>query len=147
LQAAKYWPELCEIVGRRELATDERFADADAIRENAAVATDLLRAVFAERTADEWREQLADFSGQWVLVQDTLEATSDPQTVANGYVAECTTAEGAAYQLATAPVQYNGEAAQPARAPEFNEHGDAILADLGLDWDTVVDLKVRGVVA
>jgi crotonobetainyl-CoA:carnitine CoA-transferase CaiB-like acyl-CoA transferase len=147
LQAAKYWPELCEIVKRPELATDERFADADAIRENAAVATDLLRAVFAERTADEWRERLADFSGQWVLVQDTLEATSDPQTVANGYVAECTTAEGAAYQLATAPVQYNGEAAQPARAPEFNEHGDAILADLGLDWDTVVDLKVRGVVA
>jgi hypothetical protein len=28
-----------------------------------------------------------------------------------------------------------------------NEHGDAILADLGLDWDTVIDLKVRGVVA
>ena len=35
----------------------------------------------------------------------------------------------------------------PGRAPEFNEHGDAILADLGLDWDTIVDLKVRGVVA
>ena len=32
-------------------------------------------------------------------------------------------------------------------APEFNEHGDAILAELGLDWDTIVDLKVRGVVA
>src|SRR5665811_808449 len=25
LQAARYWPELCEIVGRPELATDERF--------------------------------------------------------------------------------------------------------------------------
>jgi crotonobetainyl-CoA:carnitine CoA-transferase CaiB-like acyl-CoA transferase len=147
LQAAKYWPELCEIVGRPELATDERFADAEAIRENAGVATDLLRAVFAERTADEWREQLAEFSGQWVLVQDTLEAVSDPQTVANGYVAECETAEGAPYQLATAPVQYDGVSAQPARAPEFNEHGDAILTDLGIDWDTIIDLKVKGVVA
>jgi crotonobetainyl-CoA:carnitine CoA-transferase CaiB-like acyl-CoA transferase len=146
LQAAKYWPELCEIVGRPELATDARFADADAIRENAGVATDLLRAVFAERTSDAWREQLSGFSGQWVLVQDTLEAVSDPQTVANGYVAECETAEGAAYQLATAPVQYDGEPARPARAPEFNEHGDAILADLGIDWDTIIDLKVKGVV-
>jgi crotonobetainyl-CoA:carnitine CoA-transferase CaiB-like acyl-CoA transferase len=35
---------------------------------------------------------------------------------------------------------------RPTRAPEFNEHGDQILSDLGLDWDAIVDLKVRGVV-
>jgi hypothetical protein len=34
------------------------------------------------------------------------------------------------------------------RAPEFNEHGDDILTgDLGLDYDTVIDLKIKGVVA
>ena len=27
LQAAKYWPPLCEAIGRPELATDPRFAD------------------------------------------------------------------------------------------------------------------------
>jgi hypothetical protein len=42
--------------------------------------------------------------------------------------------------------------AAPRRHPvltpgEFNEHGEAILENLGLDWDTIVDLKVRGVVA
>jgi crotonobetainyl-CoA:carnitine CoA-transferase CaiB-like acyl-CoA transferase len=147
LQAARYWAEICEVIERPDLATDERFAGADAIREHAAVATELLRGIFAERTADEWRERLADFSGQWVLVQDTLEAADDPQTVANGYVQECRTADGTPFKLAAAPVQYDGESAQPTRSPEFNEHGDAILADLGLDWDTIVDLKVRGVVA
>jgi hypothetical protein len=35
----------------------------------------------------------------------------------------------------------------PQRAPEFNEHGDGILAELGLGWDAIMDLKVRGVVA
>jgi hypothetical protein len=44
-------------------------------------------------------------------------------------------------------VQFGGEPATPGRAPEFNEHGDEILAELGLDWDTIVDYKVRGVVA
>jgi crotonobetainyl-CoA:carnitine CoA-transferase CaiB-like acyl-CoA transferase len=147
LQAAKYWGELCEIVGRPDLATDERFADADAIRENAPVATELLTEVFATKTADEWRDQLASFSGQWVTVQDTLEASEDLQTVANGYVVDCETSDGLPFKLAAAPVQFDEEPALPKRAPEFNEHGDEILTDLGLDWDTIIDLKVRGVLA
>jgi hypothetical protein len=44
-------------------------------------------------------------------------------------------------------VQYDEQPAKPERAPEFNEQGDEILVELGLDWDTIVDLKVRGVVA
>ncbi|HEY3142497.1 MAG TPA: CoA transferase [Acidimicrobiales bacterium] len=147
LQAAKYWPEVCKVIGRPELADDERFADAEAIKQNVAVAVALLREAFAEHTADEWRELLAGFSGQWAMVQDTLEAAADPQTVANGYVVDCETADGHPFKLAAAPVQYDEETAQPTRAPEFNEHGDAILEGLGLDWDTIVDLKVRGIVA
>jgi len=80
-------------------------------------------------------------------VQDTLEASRDPQTVANGYVADCATAAGTPFKLAVAPVQYDEQPAAPSRAPEFNEHGDAILAELGLDWDAILDLKARGVVA
>ena len=45
------------------------------------------------------------------------------------------------------PIQYDGEPTRPRRAPEFNEQGDEILAGLGLDWDAIVDLKLRGVVA
>jgi len=147
LQAARYWPEVCKVIERPELASDERFADAAAIKDNVADAAALLREAFAERTADEWRLRLGDFSGQWALVQDTLEAADDPQTVANGYVQDCETAGGDFFQLAAAPVQYDEQPAAPKRAPEFNEHGDAILAGLGLDWDTILDLKVRGIVA
>jgi crotonobetainyl-CoA:carnitine CoA-transferase CaiB-like acyl-CoA transferase len=147
LQPGRYWPEVCQVIGRPELADDERFADAESIKQNVTEAADLLRAAFAERTADEWRLAFAGFSGQWTMVQDALEAAADPQSVANGYVQDCETAEGTPFQLATAPVQYGGEPAKPRRAPQFNEHGDAILSELGLDWDTIVDLKVRGVVA
>jgi crotonobetainyl-CoA:carnitine CoA-transferase CaiB-like acyl-CoA transferase len=147
LQAAKYWPDMCKVVDRPDLATDERFADAAAIRENAEAGTQILRGIFAERTLAEWRERLADFSGQWTVAQDTLEAADDPQTLANGYVHELETAAGIPFKLATAPIQFDEEAATATRAPEFNEHGDEILAGLGLDWDAIVDLKVRGVVA
>jgi crotonobetainyl-CoA:carnitine CoA-transferase CaiB-like acyl-CoA transferase len=147
LQAARYWPELCSLIGRPELATDERFAEAGPLRENAPAAAALLREVIAARTADEWREVLSAFSGQWTIVQDTLQAAADPQTVANGYVVDCQTSKGDPFKLAGAPVQYDGVPPQPTRAPEFNEHGDEILASLGFDWDTIVDLKVRGVIA
>src|SRR4051794_11544740 len=71
LQAGRYWPEMCEIIERPDLAADERFADAAGLREHAAAATESLRDVFAGRTADQWRARLAHFSGQWAMVQDT----------------------------------------------------------------------------
>ena len=147
LQAAQYWGGLCETVGRPELATDPRFADHASLMANAIEAGQVLAEVFASATLAEWRVRLADFEGQWAVVQDTLEAAVDPQTVANGYLQDCATAAGVPFQLVAAPVQYDEEPAPTNRAPEFNEHGDAILAELGLDWDTIVDLKVRGVVA
>lgn len=147
LQAAKYWPEACAIVGRPELARDERFADHEGLSTNAALATELLAEAFLERTAAEWREQLQGFSGQWAMVQDTLEAAVDPQTTANGYVQDYETSDGQAFRLAAPPVRFGDQAPRPLRAPEFNEHGDEILAAVGLDWDAIVDLKVRGVVA
>jgi crotonobetainyl-CoA:carnitine CoA-transferase CaiB-like acyl-CoA transferase len=147
LQAGKYWPGLCEVIGRPELANDPRFADHASLLANCRAAVDILTDVFASATLDEWRERLARFTGQWTVVQDTLEAAADPQTAANGYVQECRTADGVPFHLVAAPVQFDEQPAIPERAPKFNEHGAAILSELGLDWDTIVDLKVRGVVA
>jgi crotonobetainyl-CoA:carnitine CoA-transferase CaiB-like acyl-CoA transferase len=147
LQALKYWPEAVEILGVPELATDPRFADHASITANAGEATEILKGIFLTKTLAEWREVLEPFSGQWAVVQNTLEAAADPQTIANGYIQECTTAEGHEYQLACAPVQFGGEAPHPGRAPEFNQHGDEILQSIGLDYDRIIELKLKGVVA
>ena len=147
LQAGKYWPPLCEAIGRPELATDPRFADHASLLANSAAAVEILTDVFASAKLEAWRDVLASFSGQWAVVQDTLEAVADPQTVANGYMQECHTASGTPFALVAAPVQFDEEPARPGRAPEFNEHGDSILGGLGLTEDEIIDLKVRGVVA
>jgi crotonobetainyl-CoA:carnitine CoA-transferase CaiB-like acyl-CoA transferase len=147
LQAAKYWPLLCDVIGRPELKNDPRFADAASLTEHTNEAIKLLDEVFASATLDDWCRRLASFEGQWCVVQDTLQAADDPQTVANGYLRECRTADGTPFRLVAAPFQYDGAPATPARAPKFNEHGDEILGGLGLDWDAIIDLKVRGVVA
>jgi crotonobetainyl-CoA:carnitine CoA-transferase CaiB-like acyl-CoA transferase len=147
LQAGKYWPTLCAAIGRPELATDPRFADHASLLANSAEAIQELEPVFAGATLEEWRQRLDGFDGQWAVMQDTIEVASDPQTVANGYVQDCQTAEGTPFRLAAAPVQFDGEPAVPGRAPNLNEHGDSILEELGFDWDAIIDLKVRGIVA
>jgi crotonobetainyl-CoA:carnitine CoA-transferase CaiB-like acyl-CoA transferase len=146
LQLGKYWPLLCAAIGREDLAADERFKDMTSLSAHSAEATALMAAEFATATLAEWKVRLAGFTGQWAVCQDTLEAAADPQTVANGYLQEIQNAAGRSLRLVTAPVQYDEQPAQPRRAPEFNEHGDDILAGVGLDWDTIVDLKVRGAV-
>lgn len=146
LQAGKYWPPLCEAIGRPDLAVDPRFADHASLMANSAEAVLLLEDILAQGTLEEWRTRLDSFVGQWAVVQDTLEAAADPQTVANGYLQECKTAAGVPFRLVAAPVQYDEQPAAPHRAPDLNEHGDEILAGLGLDWDAVVDLKIRGIV-
>jgi crotonobetainyl-CoA:carnitine CoA-transferase CaiB-like acyl-CoA transferase len=147
LQAGHYWPMLCDVIGLPELGTDERFKDHATLMANGQDAIAILKDVFAARSLSEWRKVLEDFAGQWTVVQDTLEVAADVQTVANGYVQPCETAAGVPFRMAAAPVQFDEVPPAAGRAPEFNEHGDQILEGLGLDWDTIVDLKVRGVVA
>lgn len=147
LQGAKYWPGLCQAIDRADVADDPRFVEQASLLEHSAEAAEILEAAFASRPLEEWRERLADFEGQWAVVQTTLDAAVDPQTIANGYLQDCVNAEGVPFQMVAVPVQYDETPAEAGRAPEFNEHGDAILEELGIDWDTIVDLKMRGVVA
>ena len=147
LQPLPYWQDFCRVVGRPELIDDERFATHEALGEHGAEARAIVTDEIGRRTLDQVRELLADFAGQWSPVLDALEVIDDPQVVANDYVQDVRTADGVPFKLVTPPVQFGGEAPPPGRAPGFNEHGDAILADeLGLDQETIIDLKVRGVV-
>ncbi len=147
LQAGKYWPSACEVIGRPELATDPRFSDHQSLVANTADASAILKEIFASHDLAEWRERLESFTGQWAVVQHTLQAANDPQSVANGYIQDCVTADGHPFKMVSAPVQYDGSPGTARRAPEFNEHGDEILGDIGLDSDAIIDLKVQGVVA
>lgn len=147
LQAAKYWPELCALIGRDDLVADERFADTGGLTENALAAAAELEAEFRARTLDDWRTLLQSFSGQWAAVQNTLELVEDPQAVANGYMQAYENSEGNPFHLVSPPVHYDGTSPAPQRAPDFNEHGDEILGALGLDMDRILELKIQGVVA
>jgi len=143
-----YWPEAATVLGHPEWLDDPRFATNELLFANGAEACELVAAAFATETFAGWKARLADIKGQWAPVQNTFDIADDPMVAANGYIAATETADGTPFRLVTPPVQFDGVAAPALRSPEFNEHGDDILlTELGLDPDTLVDLKVRGVVA
>ena len=56
------------------------------------------------------------------------------------------TREGVAFDLVATPVQFDEKPSGTRRAPEFNEHGDEILSELGLDMEAILELRIKGAV-
>ena len=73
MQGDRFWPEVCERIGRTDLLTDERFADGAGRFANAAECVAEIDATFASRTLDEWREALTGMTGVWAAVQSATE--------------------------------------------------------------------------
>ncbi len=147
LQAVKFWPELITAVGRPDLATDPRFTDPRAMFENRAAAVAVLDEVFATRTLAEWRVALDDIDGVWAPAQKAIELHDDVQVIANGYIDPAVVGfDGSTFPLVTNPVQFDESPTPLVRAPEAGEHTDEILAEIGLEWDRIVELKVAGAV-
>jgi crotonobetainyl-CoA:carnitine CoA-transferase CaiB-like acyl-CoA transferase len=146
LQGHVFWADFCQHLGREAWISDERFATPEAFTENAAEARAEIGAEMGKRTLAEWTERFATLSGQWAPVQNTLEVAADPQVRANGYIQATETKEGVAFELAASPVQFDERPTETARSPEFNEHGDEILQELGYDWEKILALKAGGAV-
>lgn len=146
LQADKYWAPLCEVAGRSDLASDPRFADAAARRDNIAACYAEVTALFAGKPLAEWVRILARQQGQWDVVKDVGEMKDDPQAIANGYLKHVDHDAGTTIPMVGLPMVFDGKPLSSTRSPELGAHSDSVLASLGYSEDEIIDLKVQGVV-
>ena len=102
--------------------------------------------VCKDGTLAEWTERFSTLEGQWAPVQNSLEVAADPQVRANGYVVQTATEDGTEFELVASPVQFDEKPTATNRAPEFNEHGDGLLEELGFEWERILELKATGAV-
>jgi crotonobetainyl-CoA:carnitine CoA-transferase CaiB-like acyl-CoA transferase len=146
LQPGRYWPEFCRTVGRPELIDDERFDTVEKLMANARQAGEIVAEIIVSRTKDEWVEAFRDMEGQWAVVQNTWELGNDPALKANGQIADVVDAEGNPQKLVANAVQFDRTPATLTRAPQFAEHTDEILRELGLTDEQMLNLKIAGAV-
>jgi crotonobetainyl-CoA:carnitine CoA-transferase CaiB-like acyl-CoA transferase len=146
LQSDRDWPDLCRHLGRPELIDDPRFRSAADRFEHRGECVDVLDAIFAERTLDEWKRALATTDGVWAPVQRPIELYDDPQVQANGYLSEVELADGSPCQLVANPVQFDESPPRLRAAPECGQDTEQVLLGLGLDWDEIAAYKKAGAI-
>jgi crotonobetainyl-CoA:carnitine CoA-transferase CaiB-like acyl-CoA transferase len=147
LQSDRYWARLCELLGRPELSSDPRFADATARAMNNAACVAELDTEFAKRTLDECVVLLEEQEGPWAVHRLPGEIFDDEQVHANGYVRTVKAGDGSEFDLVANPVQFDEESPSLVRAPELGEHTEEVLLEAGFTWDQMIEWKDQAIIS
>ena len=146
LQPGRYFEGFCKHLGRTDLITDERFCTVEALLENGAAYAHEVRSEIAKRTLSEWIERFQTLEGPWAPVQTPYEVGMDPQLRANGLIASVVDADGVTRELVRSPALFDESPAELRRAPQFAEHTDEVLLELGYSEEEIIQLKIDSVV-
>ncbi len=148
-QADRWWKDFVRVLGRPELADDERFDSMMKRGMNAGLLVGIFDEIFATRTRDEWMRAFAE-GGDFIftVVNSVSDLPDDPQVRANGMIAAVEHPAHGTVEMLNIPI---GLSATPPRiqgpAPEFGQHTEQVLhEELGLSWERIAELRERQVI-
>jgi crotonobetainyl-CoA:carnitine CoA-transferase CaiB-like acyl-CoA transferase len=133
-------------MGLDDVAEDPRFTSIESMAEHSETAQRIVEGAIGDLTFTECQTLLRKGRGQWAPVQDAWEIANDEALTANGRIADIVDAEGHAQRLVANPVKFDNAPAILTRAPQFAEHTDGVLRELGIDDDRLIELKIAGAI-
>jgi crotonobetainyl-CoA:carnitine CoA-transferase CaiB-like acyl-CoA transferase len=140
----KFWPALCEKLGRREWIEDARFRRFAERLQHRDLLTELIDAELGRRTTEEW---LAQFAGAVPAapIYDLAQALENPFVTEHGRLQTLAHPTEGPYRMVAPPVRAGEDA--PARpAPALGEHTETLLGELGYDGARIRALRGAGVI-
>jgi crotonobetainyl-CoA:carnitine CoA-transferase CaiB-like acyl-CoA transferase len=146
LQPGRYWADTCRHVGREDLITDPRFDTVEKVMANSDEGAALIQDEIRKRPYSEWLERFRTLQGQWAPAQTSVEAGHDEQVRAAGLIRSVLDLDGVERELVANPVQFDETPPTLRRGPQFAEHTDEVLLELGLSEDKILQLKIDGAV-
>ena len=144
LQPGRYFADVCRHLGLEHLLDDDRLQSAEGLMTHADEVGKHIAGAIGQRAYAYWVEHLQTMEGPWAPMQNPLEIANDPQMQANEYIVPVVDAEGNERRLVANPVQFDETAPTLTRGPQFAEHTDDILRELGRSEDEIIQLKIEG---
>jgi crotonobetainyl-CoA:carnitine CoA-transferase CaiB-like acyl-CoA transferase len=147
LQPDRYWSSVCRALDMSEVENDPRFNTIEARGENAKELIKLMDEKFLSKTRDEWLEILRREGCICTPVQSPSEVTNDVQAIANNYFIHVDhpvwgkiKAVGFPWDFSETPASWRRE------APEFGQHTEEILLEIGFTWDDIAKYREIGAI-
>jgi crotonobetainyl-CoA:carnitine CoA-transferase CaiB-like acyl-CoA transferase len=147
LQPDRYWPNVCRALGMPELENDPRFNSIEARGENRKELIAIMDKKFATKTRAEWFEIFKKEGIIHTPIQTSTEVVNDPQALANNYVVWFDHPVLGKTKMIGFPWDFSKTPASIRREPpEFGQHTEEILLELGYTWDDITKLKDEKVI-
>ncbi len=140
-----HWRTFCELVGRPELADDERFIDMATRLKNINESYRVTGEIIASRDRDEWLELLGDTNVPMMVVNSLDELIEDPHLVASGFWQEREHPTEGTLRMSSPPMNFSKTPASiRSLPPRLGEHSEEVLREAGLDQATIDSMMAAG---
>ena len=141
----KFWPILCERLGRPDWGEDPRFRSFKDRLAHRVLIAEMLDEALSARTTAEW---LAHFAGQVPAapVNDVRAALENPFARERGSLCDYERDAGTPVRMVATPILAGDEALPRRAAPALGADTEAVLREAGYSDDAIRGLRADGVV-
>jgi len=150
LNGARKWRDAMTALGFHEALEKAGFGDLGVIvssEEKRAALLRMLDELFATGSREDWVAKLRDADIVSAPINTLLEASNDPDVLANGYVAEVDYPEyGKRLKVHGSPWNFSETPAQIGVAPKLGAHNDELLARLGYTPVQIDNFRERKII-
>lgn len=150
LNGASKWREAMSALGFYDELTKAGFAELGVVIGSDEQRLTLLRKLdelFATGPRDKWVDILRDADIVSAPINTLLEASNDPDVLANGYVTEVEYPKhGKKLKVHGSPWQFSETPPKIGVAPELGQHNDEVLKEVGYSADEIAAFRERKVI-
>lgn len=145
LETERYWPGVCKALGRNELL--QKYPNHAALVKNSMEIIKLLDEEFAREPRSYWGPRFDENNLVWAPAQTPTEVIKDPVALENEYIIEYEHFSYGKLKGIRCPIQLKGTPERmPFGAPEFGQHTEEVLLELGYTWEQIGELKEKKVI-
>jgi len=140
-----HWKTFCELSGRPELVTDERFLNMKSRLENIDESYRITGETVLQRTRQEWVDLLGNTNVPMMIVNDLDELIDDEQLNASGFWQEMDHPTEGRIRMASSPINFSKTPTSIRRMPpHLGEHSEEILSEAGIPQETIAAMFENG---